>query len=59
MLGMRAGDRMTQANGDRAWRVDDVLVAFVKPLLANQQVQCLGTAARNPPLVGVRQTRGA
>ena len=48
MLGMRAGDRMTQANGIALASVDDVLVAFVKPLLANQQVRVAGTRDGKP-----------
>jgi len=48
MLGMRAGDRMTQANGIALGSVDDVLVAFVKPLLANQQVRVVGTRGGKP-----------
>jgi hypothetical protein len=43
MLGMRAGDRMTQANGIALVNVDDVLAAFVKPLLASQPVRVVGT----------------
>jgi hypothetical protein len=48
MLGMRAGDRMTQANGIALTSVDDILVAFVKPLLANQQVRVAGTRDGKP-----------
>jgi hypothetical protein len=48
MLGMQAGDRMTQANGIALANVDDVLVAFVKPLLANQQVRVVGTRGGKP-----------
>ena len=48
MLGMRAGDRMTQANGIALVNVDDVLVAFVKPLVANQQVRVAGTRDGKP-----------
>lgn len=48
MLGMRAGDRMTQANGIALGGVDDLLVAFVKPLLANQQVRVAGTRDGKP-----------
>ena len=48
MLGMRAGDRMTQANGIALGSADDVLVAFVKPLLANQQVRVVGTRGGKP-----------
>jgi hypothetical protein len=43
MLGMRPGDRMTQANGIALVNAEDLLVAFVKPLLANQQVRVAGT----------------
>lgn len=48
MLGMRAGDHMTQANGIALGSVDDLLVAFVKPLLANQQVRVAGTRDGKP-----------
>lgn len=48
MLGMRAGDRMTQANGIALGSADDLLVAFVKPLLANQQVRVAGTRDGKP-----------
>jgi hypothetical protein len=43
MLGMKAGDRMAQANGIALATVDDVLVAFVKPLVASQAVHVSGT----------------
>jgi hypothetical protein len=43
MLGMKAGDRMAQANGIALTGVDDVLVAMVKPLLASQPVRVSGT----------------
>jgi hypothetical protein len=42
MLGLRPGDRITQANGIALAGVDDVLVAFVKPLIANQTVHVVG-----------------
>ena len=42
MLGMKTGDRMAQANGIALAGVDDVLVAFVKPLIANQAVHVVG-----------------
>jgi hypothetical protein len=42
MLGMKAGDRMAQANGIALAGVDDVLVAFVKPLIASQAVHVVG-----------------
>ena len=48
MLGMRGGDRMTQANGIALSSVDDLLVAFVKPLVANQQVRVAGTREGKP-----------
>jgi len=48
MLGMRAGDRMTQANGIAIVEIDDVLVAFVTPLLASQQVRVAGTRDGKP-----------
>ena len=48
MLGMSAGDRMTQANGIALVNVEDVLVAFVKPLVANQQVRVAGTRDGKP-----------
>jgi len=48
MLGMRGGDRMTQANGIALVEVDDVLAAIVKPLVANQPVRVAGTRAGKP-----------
>jgi len=42
MLGMKAGDRLTQANGIALTRIDDVQIAFVRPLLASQQVRVVG-----------------
>ena len=48
MLGMRAGDRMTQANGIALASVDDVLLALVKPLVANQPVRVAGTRDGKP-----------
>jgi hypothetical protein len=48
MLGMRAGDRMTQANGIALGSPDDLLVAFVKPLVSNQQVRVAGTREGKP-----------
>ena len=49
---------MTQANGIALGSVDDLLVAFVKPLLANQQVRVAGTRDGKPRRVAVRQRRG-
>jgi len=48
MLGMKAGDRMAQANGIALAGVDDVLVAFVKPLVASQPVRVAGTRDGKP-----------
>jgi Type II secretion system protein C len=48
MLGMRGGDRMTQANGIALASIDDVLLAVVKPLVANQPVRVAGTRAGKP-----------
>jgi hypothetical protein len=48
MLGMKAGDRMAQANGIALAGVDDVLVAFVKPLIANQAVHVVGVREGKP-----------
>ncbi len=48
MLGMRAGDRVTQANGIALGGVDDLLVAFVKPLTASQPVRVVGTRDGKP-----------
>jgi hypothetical protein len=42
MLGMKTGDRMTQANGIALAGIDDVQVAFVKPLIASQPVRVVG-----------------
>jgi hypothetical protein len=48
MLGMRGGDRMTQANGIALTNVEDVLLALVKPLVANQPVRVAGTRDGKP-----------
>jgi len=48
MLGMRGGDRMTQANGIALASVDDIMLAVVKPLVANQPVRVAGTRAGKP-----------
>jgi hypothetical protein len=42
MLGMKPGDRIAQANGIALSGVNEVLVAFVKPLIANQAVHVVG-----------------
>jgi hypothetical protein len=43
MLGMKAGDRIVQANGIALSGIDDVLAAVVKPLAASQPVRIIGT----------------
>lgn len=48
MLGMRRGDKMTQANGIALNGVDDVLVAFVNPLVASQPVHVAGVRNGKP-----------
>jgi hypothetical protein len=48
MLGMRAGDRMAQANGIALAAPDDVVVAVVRPLLASQPVRVAGTRDGKP-----------
>jgi hypothetical protein len=48
MLGMRGGDRMTQANGIALASADDLVAAFVKPLLASQPVRVVGTRDGKP-----------
>jgi len=45
MLGLRAGDRLAQANGIALGVPDDVASAIVRPLVANQGVRLIG--ARN------------
>ncbi|MEO8303505.1 MAG: type II secretion system protein N [Betaproteobacteria bacterium] len=48
MLGMKTGDRMTQANGIALAGVDDVMVAFVNPLIASQAVRVAGIRDGKP-----------
>lgn len=48
MLGMRAGDRVTQANGLALHGPDDVLVAVIRPLVSNQSVRVSGVRAGKP-----------
>jgi hypothetical protein len=45
MLGLRAGDRITQANGIALRVPDDVASAVVRPLVANQGVRIVGSRA--------------
>ena len=42
MLGLKTGDRLTQANGIALSAPDDVATAIVKPLVANQGVRLIG-----------------
>jgi hypothetical protein len=48
MLGMKPGDRITQANGIALGSIDDVLTAVVKPLVASQPVRVAGTRDGQP-----------
>jgi hypothetical protein len=48
MLGMKAGDRITQANGIALVAIDDVLTAVVRPLVASQPVRLAGTRDGKP-----------
>jgi hypothetical protein len=48
MLGMKTGDRMSQANGIALAGIDDVQVAFVKPLIASQPVRVGGIRDGKP-----------
>jgi hypothetical protein len=43
MLGLRAGDRLAQANGIALAAPDDVSTAIVRPLVANQGVRLIGS----------------
>ena len=48
MLGMKPGDSLAQANGIALRGIDDVLVAFVKPLVASQPVLVAGVRDGKP-----------
>jgi hypothetical protein len=48
MLGMKTGDRMTQANGIALAGIGDVQVAFVRPLIASQPVRVAGIRNGKP-----------
>ena len=48
MLGMKTGDKMTQANGIALSGIDDVQVAFVRPLIASQPVRVAGIRDGKP-----------
>ena len=43
MLGMKKGDRVTQANGIALRAPDDVIVAVLRPLAASQPVRLIGS----------------
>jgi hypothetical protein len=48
MLGMKPGDSLAQANGIALKGIDDILAAFVKPLIASQQVLVAGLRDGKP-----------
>ena len=48
MLGMKDGDRMTQANGLALTGIEDLQAAFVKPLMASQTVHVAGVRDGKP-----------
>jgi hypothetical protein len=48
ILGMKPADRIMQANGIALAGLDDVLLAFVKPLIANQAVHVTGVREGKP-----------
>ncbi|MEP6655990.1 MAG: type II secretion system protein N [Betaproteobacteria bacterium] len=48
MLGMKPGDRVTEANGIALGGTEDVLVAVIKPLLASQAVRVTGLRDGKP-----------
>ena len=43
MLGLKPGDRVSEANGIALAGPDDALVAIVRPLMASQSVRVRGT----------------
>ncbi|HJU23952.1 MAG TPA: hypothetical protein VJ891_15705 [Casimicrobiaceae bacterium] len=45
MLGLKAGDRIAQANGIALRVPDDVVPAVIRPLIANQGVRVIGSRA--------------
>ncbi len=48
MLGMKAGDRIAQANGVPLRGTEDVVVAVIRPLLASQPVRVTGLRDNRP-----------
>jgi hypothetical protein len=48
MLGMKKGDRVTQANGIALRAPEDIIVAVLRPLASNQVVRVLGQRGSEP-----------
>ena len=48
MLGLKAGDRIAQANGIALRSPDDVTSAVLRPLIANQGVHITGSRGGAP-----------
>lgn len=48
LLGMKKGDRVTQANGIALRAPEDVIVAVLRPLAASQPVRLIGTRGSEP-----------
>jgi hypothetical protein len=48
MLGMKKGDRVTQANGIALRSPEDIIVAVLRPLAANQVVRIVGQRGSEP-----------
>jgi hypothetical protein len=48
MLGLKPGDRVAQANGIALAGIDDIMVAFVKPLVASEPVHVAGIRDGKP-----------
>jgi hypothetical protein len=48
MLGLKQGDRVTQANGIAMRAPEDLIVAVLRPLAANQVVRVLGQRGNEP-----------
>jgi len=48
MLGLRKGDRVTQANGIALRAPEDLIVALLRPLAANQSVRIAGLRGSEP-----------
>jgi hypothetical protein len=48
LLGMKEGDRVTQANGIALRAPEDVIVAVLRPLAASQTVRVVGSRGAEP-----------